>query len=130
MVDTPKIVAAPQPSKRPPLSRAKKSIAIPLYPGITALDLVGTMEGLIWITAKSPYRLVTVAERIEPIPTDTPMRVVPFMSADVSVQESAANAARMRNSRFMVSSLEGETGPMITRRTTGDEARPTHRRCF
>lgn len=55
----------------------KKMIAVVLYPGMTALDLVGSMEGLIWLHVRSPYRLVTVAEHIEPIQTDTPLKVVP-----------------------------------------------------
>jgi transcriptional regulator GlxA family with amidase domain len=54
-----------------------KTIAVVLYPGVTALDVVGTMQAMIWLHAKSPYRLVTVAERSESIPTDTPLKLVP-----------------------------------------------------
>jgi len=57
--------------------RDKKLIAIVLYPGVTAVDVVGTMEALIWLHANSPYRPVTVAERLDPIETDAGLRLVP-----------------------------------------------------
>ena len=57
--------------------KEQKLIAVVLYPGMTALDLVGSMEALIWFHVRSPYRLVTVAEGIEPIQTDTPLKMVP-----------------------------------------------------
>ncbi len=60
----------------------KKQIAVLLYPGMTALDVVGTMEVLITLHIKSPYRIVTVAERIEPIPTDTSLTMMPAMTFD------------------------------------------------
>ncbi len=55
----------------------KKLIAVLLYPGMTALDVVGSMQALIMLHLTSPYRLVTVGEQIEPIPTDTPLKLVP-----------------------------------------------------
>ncbi|MDI3339661.1 MAG: DJ-1/PfpI family protein [Sphaerobacter sp.] len=58
-------------------SKDKKTIAIVLYPGMTALDLVGTLETLMTLNLNTPYRTITVAERIAPIPTDTPLRLVP-----------------------------------------------------
>jgi len=54
-----------------------KLIAVVLYPGMTALDLIGSMEALIWLNVRSPYRLVTVAESVEPIQTDTALKAVP-----------------------------------------------------
>jgi transcriptional regulator GlxA family with amidase domain len=60
--------------------RAKKELAILLYPGITALDVVGSMEVLLALNVKSRYRMVTVGERIEPIATDTSLRLVPQKS--------------------------------------------------
>ena len=57
--------------------RAKKPIAVVLYPGVTALDVVGSMEALIMLHLRSPYRLVTVAERVEPIQTDAGLTLVP-----------------------------------------------------
>jgi len=59
-----------------------KQIAVLLYPGMTALDVVGTMEVLITLHLRSPYRIVTVAERIEPIPTDTSLTMMPGMTFD------------------------------------------------
>lgn len=55
----------------------KKFIAVVLYPGITALDLVGSMETLIGLNMGSPYRTVTVGKHIDPIQTDTSLKVVP-----------------------------------------------------
>lgn len=55
----------------------KKTIAVLLYPGMTALDLVGSMQALKWLQVRAPYRLVTVAERIEPVRTDTPLKLMP-----------------------------------------------------
>jgi transcriptional regulator GlxA family with amidase domain len=52
-------------------------IAVLLYPGVTALDVVGTMQAMKWLEVRTPYRLVTVAERIAPIQTDTPLKLVP-----------------------------------------------------
>ncbi|MDQ2683968.1 MAG: DJ-1/PfpI family protein [Chloroflexota bacterium] len=60
--------------------RAKQDLAILLYPGITALDVVGSMEVLLALNVKSRYRMVTVGERIEPIATDTSLRLVPQKS--------------------------------------------------
>jgi transcriptional regulator GlxA family with amidase domain len=57
--------------------KRKKTIAVVLYPGMTALDVVGTMEAMIWINANSPYRTVTVAARKELIQTDTPLQMLP-----------------------------------------------------
>jgi transcriptional regulator GlxA family with amidase domain len=59
------------------LRKPKQIIAVVLYPGMTALDVVGTMEAMIWLNANSPYRLVTVAARKEPIQTDTPLQMIP-----------------------------------------------------
>jgi transcriptional regulator GlxA family with amidase domain len=55
----------------------KQTIAVLFYPGMTALDVVGTMEAMIWLNANSPYRLTTVAARPEPIQTDTPLQMIP-----------------------------------------------------
>jgi transcriptional regulator GlxA family with amidase domain len=55
----------------------KKTIAVLLYPGTTAIDLVGAMEVLVILNVRSPYRVITVGERIEPIQTDTPLKMIP-----------------------------------------------------
>ncbi len=59
------------------MARDKQTIAVVIYPGVTALDLVGTLETLMVLNLRSPYRTVTVGERVEPIQTDTPLQLVP-----------------------------------------------------
>jgi len=59
----------------------KKTLAFVVYPGISLLELVGnrTVLGIILAQEGSPlkaqvgYELVVVGERIEEIPTDTPL---------------------------------------------------------
>jgi transcriptional regulator GlxA family with amidase domain len=61
-----------------------KLIAFALYPGVTPLDLVGPLTVLRNLTIRSPYRTVVVGERIEPMDTDTSVRIVPAKAfADV-----------------------------------------------
>jgi transcriptional regulator GlxA family with amidase domain len=50
-----------------------KTIAFVAYPGLTALDLVGPLQVLTFLGAG--YEAVVVAERIEPLPTDTALSV-------------------------------------------------------
>jgi transcriptional regulator GlxA family with amidase domain len=56
------------------LSRQKKLVAFAVYPGVTPLDLIGPLTVL---RNLSPYRTVVVGERIEPLGTDTRLRLVP-----------------------------------------------------
>jgi transcriptional regulator GlxA family with amidase domain len=49
------------------------TIAFLVYPGMTPLDLVGPLQVL---TPLPGHRVVTVAERIEPAETDTPLRLL------------------------------------------------------
>jgi transcriptional regulator GlxA family with amidase domain len=52
------------------------TIAFVLYPGITLLDLVGPLQVFVSLRQfNDQYRPVVVAERIEPMPTDGPLRV-------------------------------------------------------
>jgi transcriptional regulator GlxA family with amidase domain len=54
----------------------KKTIAFVLYPGLTVLDLVGPLQVLSALAgAGLGYETVVVAERIEPLETDTPLSV-------------------------------------------------------
>jgi transcriptional regulator GlxA family with amidase domain len=57
--------------------KPKKIIAVVLYPGMTALDVVGTMETLMGVNLGRTYRLLTVGETIEPIQTDTSLKLIP-----------------------------------------------------
>jgi transcriptional regulator GlxA family with amidase domain len=62
------------------MAKEKKTIAVVIYPGMTALDLVGTLEALMPLNLRSPYRTVAVGERAEAMPTDTPLQLVPQRS--------------------------------------------------
>lgn len=55
----------------------KKTIAVAIYPGMSALDLVGSMEVLIGLNVRTPYRPLTVGASCDPIQTDTPLKMVP-----------------------------------------------------
>jgi transcriptional regulator GlxA family with amidase domain len=55
----------------------KKLIAFTLYPGVTPLDLVGPLAVLRDLKIASPYRSVVVGERVEPMPSDTPLQMLP-----------------------------------------------------
>jgi transcriptional regulator GlxA family with amidase domain len=58
----------------------KKYIAFVLYPGLTPLDLVGPLQVL---NARGPeYFATVVGETIEPMETDTPLRLMPQMTFD------------------------------------------------
>ena len=61
-------------------SKEKKLIAFTLYPGVTPLDLVGPLAVLRDLKIGSPYRTVVVGDRIAPMDTDTPLRMVPAKS--------------------------------------------------
>ena len=55
----------------------KKLIAFALYPGVTPLDLVGPLTVLRSLGPGWPFETVVVGERIEPLASDTPLRLVP-----------------------------------------------------
>ena len=59
-----------------------RTIAFVTYPGLTLLDLVGPITAFYGLTmslasTSSRYRTVSVAERVEPVDSDTPMALVP-----------------------------------------------------
>jgi putative intracellular protease/amidase len=57
-------------------TQAQKTVAFVLYPGITLLDMVGPLQVFASLRQfNDQYRPVVVAERIEPMPTDRPLRV-------------------------------------------------------
>ncbi len=74
---------------------AKKTVAFVVYPGISLLELVGNRSVLGLIMGLGPmtklqarYDPVVVGERIEEIPTDTPMAIIPQKTfADVPQPE-------------------------------------------
>ena len=62
-----------------------KTIAFVTYPGLTLLELVGPITAFYGLTmslvsTSSQYRTVSVAERAEPIDSDTPMALIPDMA--------------------------------------------------
>ena len=58
-------------------SQEPKTVAFVLYPGITLLDMVGPLQVFSVLQGfNDQYRPVVVAERIEPMPTDTPLTVI------------------------------------------------------
>lgn len=54
-----------------------KDLAFVIYPGLRLLDLVGSLSILMSLSMGGGYRSVTVGERAESIPSDTPMNVIP-----------------------------------------------------
>jgi transcriptional regulator GlxA family with amidase domain len=67
---------------RPKAEGETKTIAFVAYPGLTPLDLIAPMTTFLGLTrglvgTSRRYRTVVVAERPEPIGSDTPMAVVP-----------------------------------------------------
>jgi transcriptional regulator GlxA family with amidase domain len=59
------------------MAKEKQAIAVMIYPGLTALDLVGTLQALMLLNLRSPYRTIAVGARAEALETDTPLKVVP-----------------------------------------------------
>lgn len=55
----------------------ERQIAVVAYPGLTTLELVGTLSVLSGLGVRTGFRTVTVGERREPFVTDTPMKLVP-----------------------------------------------------
>lgn len=61
----------------------KKTIAFVLYPGLTPLDLIGPLQVLSGLALLDPtFRTTVVGERIEPMPSDTPVSLVPEHTFD------------------------------------------------
>src|SRR5919202_5688540 len=76
---------------RPRDGTETKTIAFVAYPGVTPLDLIAPMTTFLGLTrglagTSRHYRTVCVAERVEPIGSDTPMSIVP----DNAVEEVPA----------------------------------------
>jgi transcriptional regulator GlxA family with amidase domain len=55
----------------------KRQIAVVVYPGVSALELVGTISVLGGLGLETGFRTVTVAGDREPVDANTPMRLVP-----------------------------------------------------
>ncbi|MDH6577254.1 DJ-1/PfpI family protein [Kitasatospora sp. MAP5-34] len=68
----------PEPAPTPEPDDGIRTIAFAVYPGITPLDLVGPLQVCSALADLVPgFRTVVVGERIEPMPTDTPLALIP-----------------------------------------------------
>ncbi|MER5864132.1 DJ-1/PfpI family protein [Kitasatospora sp. NPDC002040] len=55
-----------------------KTLAFVVYPGLTALDLVGPLQVMSALASLDPtYRVVAVGRDLDPVGTDTPLRLAP-----------------------------------------------------
>jgi transcriptional regulator GlxA family with amidase domain len=67
----------------PAETQADKTIAVVLYPGLTALDLIGPLQVLTALERFAPqYRTVVVGARVEPMDTDIHVPMVPDRTFD------------------------------------------------
>jgi transcriptional regulator GlxA family with amidase domain len=63
--------------------QGERTIAVILYPGLTALDLIGPLQVLKMMERFAPqYRTVVVGERVEPMDTDVRVRMIPDKTFD------------------------------------------------
>jgi transcriptional regulator GlxA family with amidase domain len=59
-------------------NQGERIIAVVVYPGLTALDMIGPLQVLTMLERFAPhYRIMVVGERIEPMDTDLPVQLVP-----------------------------------------------------
>jgi transcriptional regulator GlxA family with amidase domain len=59
----------------------QKTIAFVLYPGLTVFDLAGPLQIFTGVSELAPqYRVVVVAERVEPMDTDIHVKMIPTHS--------------------------------------------------
>jgi transcriptional regulator GlxA family with amidase domain len=62
---------------------AVKTVAFVAYPGLTALDLVGPLQVFSALPRFAPeFQPVVVAETLQPVGTDTPLKLVPDKTFD------------------------------------------------
>jgi transcriptional regulator GlxA family with amidase domain len=59
-------------------AQTQKTIAFVLYPGLTPLDLIGPLQVMSALPLIDPsFRTTVVGERIDSVPSDTPIRLTP-----------------------------------------------------
>jgi len=62
---------------------ATRTIAFVLYPGLTPLDMIGPLQVLASLATADPrYAVTVVAERVEPVISDLPVRLTPEKAFD------------------------------------------------
>jgi putative intracellular protease/amidase len=59
-----------------------RQISVVVYPGMSTLELVGTVSALSGLGLETGFRTVTVGERREPVSPNTPMKLVPESTFD------------------------------------------------
>ena len=57
--------------------RRERKIAVVMYPGLTTLELVGTVSALNGLGLKTGFRTVILAERRDAVDTDTSIKLIP-----------------------------------------------------
>lgn len=67
----------------------RKQIAVVTYPGVTLLELVGTVSVLDGLRLNTGFHPVTVAARRAPLESDTPAKVIPQSTFDALPQPDA-----------------------------------------
>ena len=60
----------------------ERQFAVVVYPGLTTLELVGTVSVLNGLGLRTGFRTVTVGKSREPVDADTPMKLVPESTFD------------------------------------------------
>jgi transcriptional regulator GlxA family with amidase domain len=62
----------------------ERQIAVVVYPGLSVLELVGTVSVLDGLGVKTGFRTITVGVRREPVDADTPVKLIPESTFDES----------------------------------------------
>lgn len=68
------------------VTEKQRQIAVVVYPGLTTLELVGTVSVLNGLGVRTGFRTVTVGERREPVDADTPIKLIPESTFDEASQ--------------------------------------------
>jgi len=74
------------PSKTKPVGGGK-DILLVTYPGMTALDLIGPLNGLVGLSTEG-YRCHLVGRNFAPVPTDTAFGITPTLTFDDAPKEA------------------------------------------
>jgi transcriptional regulator GlxA family with amidase domain len=64
------------------IGRRERLIAVVLYPGVSALELIGTTSVLGGLGLKTGFKTVTVGQSRAPVDADTPQQLVPESTFD------------------------------------------------
>lgn len=111
------------------VTEKQKTFAFVVYPGLTALDLVGPLQVLAALASADPgLRVVVVGETLDPIDTDSPLRIAPSHTFDairhpyaILVPGGGAPTLRALANRTLIGYLAraAETAELVTSVCTG-----------